>query len=104
MPDAISRIPLVLVLLPMVGALGVVGASKFRDHWRSRMINAITFATLVMALWQFYLVQQGKVLVYVLEGFMGFGLRWRVDHVSAIFSVVVAAVWFLATIFAREYI
>lgn len=103
MPDAISRIPLVLVLLPMVGALGVVGASKFRDHWRSRMINAITFATLVMALWQFYLVQQGKVLVYVLEGFMGFGLRWRVDRVSAIFSVVVAAVWFLATIFAREY-
>ena len=103
MPDAISRIPLVLVLLPLVGAFGVVGAARFGDRWRSRMANAITFATLIVALWQFYLVQQGTVLVYVLEGFMEFGLRWRVDFVGAIFSVVVAAVWFLATVFAREY-
>ena len=100
---SVTTIPLVLSFLPMLGALLIVGAAKLGNLWRSSMANSITFVTLLIACWQFYIVQQGTVIVYALEGFMAFGLRWRVDYISAIFSVVVAAVWFLATVFGREY-
>lgn len=94
---------MIVSVLPMVGALGVVGAARLGDQWRVRMTNAIAFATLVVSCLQFYMVWKGTILVYSLERFMEFGLRWRVDFISAVFSVVVAAVWFLATVFAREY-
>jgi len=96
-------LPLVLVLLPTLGVLAVVIAARYGDRLRNQVVNAVTFATFAVACWQFYLVQQGTVLVYALEGFMQFGLRWRVDFVSAVFSVVVTLVWLLATVFAKEY-
>lgn len=103
MPEAISSIPLILVLLPTLGVLAVVIASRYGDHLRSQVVSTVTFATFAVACWQFYLVQRGTILIYTLEGFMEFGLRWRVDYISAVFAVVVTLVWFLATIFAREY-
>ena len=103
MSVVISSIPFVLALFPMIGALFIVGAAKYGDQWRSRMANAIAFVTFLIACWQFYLVQQGVVIAFALEGFMAFGLRWRVDYISAVFAIVVAAVWLFATVFAREY-
>ena len=103
MSGTISIIPLILVLLPTLGVGAVVISARYGQRLRSQVTNAITFATFALALWQFYLVWQGTELVYALEGFMQFGLRWRVDYVSAVFSVVVTLVWFLATVFAREY-
>lgn len=103
MSSTTSIIPLLLVLLPTLGAGAVVIAARYGDQLRSQVTNAVAFATFAIACWQFYLVQQGTNLVYTLEGFMQFGLRWQVDYVGAVFSVVVTLVWFLATVFAREY-
>ncbi len=103
MSEAISILPLLLVLLPTLGTAAVVFAARYGAQARSQVTNLVMFVTFVAACWQFYLVQQGTVLVYALEGFMEFGLRWRVDFVGAVFSVVVTLVWFLATVFARDY-
>ena len=103
MSSTTSILPLILVLLPTLGTGAVVIAARFGDQLRSHVTNAVAFATFAVACWQFYLVQQGMELVYALEGFMQFGLRWKVDYVSAVFAVVVTLVWFLATAFAREY-
>ena len=103
MSEAVSILPLVLVLLPTLGTGAVVLAARYGQHLRSQVTNFVMFATFVAACWQFYIVQQGTELVYALEGFMEFGLRWRVDFVGATFSVVVTLVWFLATVFARDY-
>lgn len=103
MSEAISAVPLILVLLPTLGVLAIIVAARYGQRLRTQVVNAVTFATFVVACWQFYLVQEGTVLVYALEGFMEFGLRWRVDYISAVFAVVVTLVWFLATVFAGEY-
>lgn len=103
MSSTTSILPLILVLLPTLGTGAVVIAARFGDQLRSHVTNAVAFATFTVAFLQFYLVQQGMELVYSLEGFMQFGLRWKVDYVSAVFAVVVTLVWFLATAFAREY-
>lgn len=98
-----SIIPLLVVGLPLLGAGVVAYSAKWGVTVRAGVANLIALVTLCLTVWQFILVQSGQVLVYTLDWYVGFGLYWRVDFLSAVFAVVVALVWLLATLFAVEY-
>ncbi len=98
-----SILPVLVVVFPLAGSAAVVWRAGRGEAARSAAANLICFVTLFFSMLQFALVQKGQVLVYSLDWYLGFGLKWRVDHFSAVFAVVVALVWLLATIFSREY-
>lgn len=98
-----SIIPLLVVGVPLFGSGLVAYFAKWGSAARERMANLITLVTLFLTLWQFVLVQSGRILVYTLDWYVGFGLYWRVDFLSAVFAVIVAMVWLLATLFAVDY-
>lgn len=98
-----SYLPLFVALIPILGSFAVMLAARRGERERTVATAATTLLTLAAALWQFALVRDGDVLSCGIRGCLGVGLRWRVDFVSACFSLVVAAVWFLSTVFAREY-
>lgn len=98
-----SYLPMMVVLVPIIGSIAVYYAARYGERYRSIATGTVSSLTLALAVWQFVLVQQGHTLACGVEECLGVGLRWKVDFVSAFFSVVVAAVWFLATVFAREY-
>ena len=98
-----SIIPLLVVALPLLGAGVVAYSARWGSAVRAGVANLLTFGTVLLTVWQFLLVQSGRVLVYTLDWYVGFGLYWRVDFLSAVFAVIVALVWLLSTLFAVEY-
>lgn len=99
----INYLPVAVVLIPLLGSLAVALAARRGERTRSITASFISLLTLITTIWQFMMVKSGEVLSCSIPGCLGIGLRWRVDFVSACFSVVVAAVWFFATVFGREY-
>lgn len=99
----LNYLPVFVVLIPMLGSFVVLLAARLGDRYRSAATGGIMFLTLAAAAWQFAVVRSGTVLSCSIVQCMGVGLRWKVDFVNACFSLVVAAVWFLSTVFAREY-
>lgn len=98
-----SSLPLLVVVFPLVGSFVLLWLARWRETIRAGAANLICLATLLLSVAQLLRVQKGQILAWSLKWYVGFGLNWRVDHVSAVFAVVVALVWFLATVFSREY-
>lgn len=98
-----SSLPLLVVVFPLVGSGVLASCARRGEALRSAAANLISLITLLLSVFQFAVVQKGRVLFYALDWYVGFGLRWKADHFSAVFAVVVALVWLLATIFSRQY-
>ena len=99
----INNLPIIVAVVPLVGSAVVSYTVRRGDTVPAGLTGLISFITLTLTWWQFLLVRQHGILTCGLPGSLGLSLNWRVDFIGAFFSVVVAAVWFLATIFAREY-
>ncbi len=97
------HLPIFVVALPLLGAGVVAWAARRGDVVRRRATNLLTLGTLILAVLQFLTVRADGMLEFSLDWFMGFGLQFRVDFLSALFALIVALVWFLATVFAWEY-
>mgnify|MGYP001031226191 CR=1 FL=1 len=98
-----SVLPLLVVALPLAGSALIAWFARIRENLRCPAANLVALGTLLLAVRQFCLVQSGDILSYTLPWSLGFGLRWRVDFISAVFAVAVSLVWLLATFFAEEY-
>lgn len=98
-----SLLPLLVVGLPLIGSGVVAYSARWGSRVRAGVANLVSLVTLFLTVWQFILVQSGQILVYTLDWYVGFGLYWQVDFLSAVFVVIVALVWFLSTLFAVEY-
>ncbi|HHY10088.1 MAG TPA: NADH dehydrogenase, partial [Firmicutes bacterium] len=98
-----SGLPPLVVALPLFGSGILAWAAKTGVRRRNLAANLIALGTFLLAAWQLFLVQKGSVLDLVIPWPLGFGLRWRVDFISALFAAAVALVWLLATYFAAEY-
>lgn len=99
----ISFLPLIVVLVPLAGSAVVSYASRRGNGVPAGLTGFISFLTLTLTWYQFLLVRRTGLLTCSLPGSLGLSLHWRVDFIGACFSVVVAAVWFLSTVFGREY-
>lgn len=98
-----NMVPLFVVALPLFGAGLVAVSARFGKTVRSGVVNLVSLATFFLTVWQFLLVQNGHTLTYTVSWYVGYGLRWKVDFLSATFAVVVALVWLLAGIYGEEY-
>ncbi len=96
-----SSLPFFLILLPMFGALFVLAFGRY-EKTRNGIVVATTTSTLLLSGVLLFLAKDQGVS-FCLPWFLGFGLWCRVDFISAVFSFVVALVWFLASVFALEY-
>lgn len=97
----IELIPLLIVLLPLIGALFTF---LFRKNVLARNIVAIlsTVATWVLALLLIPQLKEGPIEL-ALENFLVIGLSFKIDYLSILFLNLFTTVWMLATIYGTVY-
>lgn len=103
MVEFTSVLPLLITAVPLLGAGAVVWFARFGAKVRSGVAHMVHLAAVLLTVYQFFVVQSGRILVFSVRWYVGFGLNFRVDFLSAVFAVVVSLVWFLAGVFAEEY-
>ncbi|MGM0652083.1 MAG: complex I subunit 5 family protein, partial [Bacillota bacterium] len=100
-----SALPLAIALIPIFGAALVPLAGKFNDRWRNMVVLIVTGLVLTLSITLFRLVWvgEGPVISVFSVGFGQLPLYFRVDHLGAIFNLISAFIWFLATVFSISY-
>lgn len=97
-----SMIPLLLVMLPFVGALACGLIGRYSAELRDCIAASVTFTVFALAVSLYPLVVQGPV-VFELPFFIGLGLFFRIDFFGFIFATLSSLVWFFATLYSSEY-
>ncbi len=103
--DSISfeNLPLLIALTPIVGAVFAAFFGDFSERLRDYFLLLLTGAVVLLS---FYLLQESWVNPVVKTYAVGFGnipLHFRVDKLGAIFNLLSAFIWFLATLFSMTY-
>ncbi|OWZ83911.1 complex I subunit 5 family protein [Natranaerobius trueperi] len=98
-----SIIPMLIVLIPLIGSFGVLVLGRFSEKIRDISSVLLSFTPLMLAVRLYPLIQQG-VLEYRLDWFLDIGIIFRVDQFSYLFIVLISLIWFLATLYATNYI
>ena len=97
-----SIIPLVMVLLPMLGAVVCGFVGRYNQSLRDYVATSVSLVVFAMALSMYPLVTSG-VVTYSLPDFIGLGLAFRVDFLGFVFASIAALIWYLATFYSGEY-
>jgi hydrogenase-4 component B len=97
-----SILPLLIVLIPMVGAVlaGLIG--RFREDLRDFVATGTALTAFILTLALYPDVSRGTVVLN-LRGFIGLGLNFRVDFLGFVFAALASFIWFLATFYSSEY-
>ncbi|MBS4023855.1 MAG: NADH dehydrogenase [Dethiobacter sp.] len=97
-----SILPLLIVLLPMAGAVvaGLIG--RLREDLRDFAATGTALTAFALTLALYPHVSRGTV-VYSLPRFIGLGLNFRVDFLGFVFTALASFIWFLATFYSSEY-
>ncbi len=100
--EAVSALPLLAVVVPMIGAIALVWAARRSEKARNAVavLSSLLAAVFIFAMAP--LVQAGAV-VFNIGSFMGYPLGFRVDGFSFIVSALASFVWCAATLFSVEY-
>lgn len=98
-----SSLPLVIVLIPLIGAALAALAARFSEKFRDYLVLAITALVFLLSAVLFYLSWQDVVSYRITVGFGELPLHFRVDKLGAVFNLLSALVWFLATVFSMTY-
>ena len=94
---------MLITAVPLVGSAIVWWSARRGEAGRTLAANLVCLLTLLLSLVQFFVVQKGQAIGWSIPWVLAFGLKWRVDHFSAVFALIVSLVWFLATLFSKEY-
>ena len=97
-----SSLPLLMAMLPMLGSVAVHFVGQKNEKLRDFLVAAISGATFLISIALFLKVRE-TIVVFELPWFLKFGLRFNVDFISGLFSLIVSLVWFLASLFGFEY-
>jgi hydrogenase-4 component B len=98
-----SSLPLAIVLIPILGAALVPLAGRFNDWCRNSLVLAVTALVLILSVNLLRLSWQGDVIGLLPVGFGDLPLYFRVDRLGAVFNLLSAFIWFLATVFSLSY-
>ncbi len=98
----VSILPLLLVLLPMAGAVAVGLLGDYHKRLRDMVSAAVGLTTFILAAALFPLVSRG-VVVFDLDHFIGLGLSFRVDFFSFVFTAFVSLIWLLVILYSSGY-
>ncbi len=97
-----SVLPLLIVLIPMLGAVLAGFVGRLREDLRDFLATGVTLTVFVLILSLYPDVSRGTV-VFSLPRFIGLGLHFRVDFLGFIFAALSSFIWFLATFYSSEY-
>lgn len=98
-----SGLPLAIALVPILAAALVPLAGRFGDRYRNFLVVGITALVLVLSVYLFRLAWQGNVVSQFSVGFGELPLYFRVDRLGAVFNLISALIWFLASVFSLSY-
>lgn len=98
---AIGYVPLLIVLLPLLGAF-LTFFSRRKPVVRDVLAISTTVVTWVLALTLIPYLKQGPIELE-LKNFLVIGLSFRIDYLSLVFLNLFTTVWMLATIYASVY-
>ncbi len=99
-----SLLPVLMVFIPLLGSLGVLFCAKSASkNVRNTLVVSLTAIPLLIAVRMFFLLEE-RIIEYNVEWFLEIGLIFRVDQFSFIFVALISLIWFLATLYALEYI
>ncbi len=101
--NIISSLPLAIALIPILGAVFVPLTGRFASRYLNYLVLAITAAVLILSVYLFRLSWQGDVISQFSVGFGDLPLYFRVDRLGAVFNLISALIWFLATVFSLSY-
>ncbi|MBS4023857.1 MAG: proton-conducting membrane transporter [Dethiobacter sp.] len=101
MESSYSVLPLLIVLVPMAGALAC-GLVRHREHLCHLVASAAAFVAFIMSAILFPLVKKGDVL-FAFEKFIGLGLFFRVDFIGLVFALFVSFIWFLVILNSTSF-
>jgi hydrogenase-4 component B len=94
-----------IVLLPMAAAILSYILGRFQKELRSYFADIITGVTFFLSLYLFIVVQQGSATGVIVEipYICGMGLHFTVDGFRAMYAMIAAFMWFMSTLFSKEY-
>ena len=93
-----------VILLPMLGALAAYLAGRKREDVRDALTRAITWAEFLATAWIFLQVNAlHRELALSLPGVCALGLTFRADGFRSIYALVAAFLWLITTQFSGEY-
>ncbi|MEW5784693.1 MAG: complex I subunit 5 family protein [Bacillota bacterium] len=99
-----STLPLWIVLIPLIGSFFVYRIGLKFPRRRDSGVLLITGLTLLLSILLFLQCTRGAVVELKLQaGFIDPLLTFKVDFLSATFTLLAALIWFLATLFSITY-
>ncbi|MFO7951848.1 MAG: proton-conducting transporter membrane subunit [Bacillota bacterium] len=98
-----SSLPLAIVLIPIISSALVPLTGYLHYRYRNALVLFVTAFSLVLSGYLSYLVWQVDVISKFSLGFGEFPLFFRVDRLGAVFNLITALIWFLASIFSLSY-
>ena len=98
-----SSLPLAIVLIPILGAALAFAAARHSEKLRDLVVLAVTGAAFALSVQLFRLSWDANIIYAVSVGFGDLPLYFRVDKLGALFNLLSAFIWFLATIFSLTY-
>jgi len=98
-----GSLPLVILLLPIVGAIITTPLGSLSEKYRDYMVIVVTAATFILSVFLFYYSWQNTVVGKYTVGFGELPLYFKVDRLGAVFNLLSSFVWLLATIFSLSY-
>lgn len=95
-------LPLLLIFLPILGAVFLYLAGTISSLLRNILLLIITGVNLLLLI-LFYPLLKQSLLVFELREIMDYGLKFSMDMTGFLFAFLISLLWFLASIYAIDY-
>ena len=99
----ISSLPLAIAIIPIIGAALVLIIGRLQERFLTAFTIGVTGLILLISVVLFRLAWQADVVSIFPVGFGELPLFFRVDKLGAVFNLISALIWFLATVFSLSY-
>jgi len=98
-----SSLPLAITLIPIIGAAAVVFIGRYSEKYRDYFVLALTALVVLLSALLLNISWQESVVNRYNVGFGEIPLYFKVDKLGAVFNLLSAFIWFLATVFSLTY-
>ena len=94
---------LIMLLLPLAGAVISPLMGKVRGWLRDLFLRLFTLAELGLAAWLFYRAWNGEAIFLYFPSMLGLGLWFYVDFFRALYTLLACFMWALSCQLSKEY-
>lgn len=98
-----SKILLLCVMLPFVGALLSYGIGKKNKAARDYFADGIAAAEFFLFLWLLIGYNKTGVINFIWKDFCGLGIQFTLDGFRVLYGFIASFMWLVTTVFSREY-